>query len=184
MSRERFVEFLKEAIIMLPQHVKGTLRLSEDPDIPDEGRRLAAGSLLHWLSGTNTIPGARGNILSYVDDVLVLRLAYERIAKLAPESMAGHRANAPELFAALDEELALMREYLGDGLQVIEKGLERLSQLKHLGRTAEQCVRDEESATMLYEEVQTALVDLDLEEEEVARALKSIDPLIASLKRQ
>lgn len=181
MSRERFVEFLNEAILMLPQHIKGALRLSEDPDIPDEGRLLAAGALLHWLSGTNTIPGARGDILSYVDDVLILKLAFGRMAAIAPESMARHRANAPELFGQLDDELALIADYLGSGLKVIERGLKRFDQLKHLGRSAQQCVTDEESATMLYEEVQAALVELDFEEEEVARALKDIDRLIASL---
>jgi hypothetical protein len=182
MSRERFVEFLKEAIVALPQHLKEMLRLSDDPDLSDQARRLAAGALLHWLSGTNTIPGARGDTLPYVDDVLVLRLVYERIAQLAPEVMSAHKASAPELFGSLEDELALMRDYLGEGMSVIEKGVNRLSQIKHVGRTAEQCVGDEECATMLYEDVQAALVDLDLEEEEVARALKSVDPLIASLK--
>lgn len=183
MSRDQFVEFLKEGIVALPQHLKAVLRLADDPDIPDAGRQLAAGALLHWLSGTNTIPGARGAILSYVDDVLVLHLAYARIAELAPDVMATHKEHSPELLGELDASMAVARDYLGSGMEVLERGMERLNQLKHMGRTAEQCIADEESATALYEEVQAALVDLDLEEEEVARALKDVDPLIRGLKQ-
>ena len=108
MSREQFIEFVQGAIVSLPQHLKATLRLVDDPNIPDEGRVIAAGALIHWLSGSNTIPGLRGGVLSYVDDVLVLRLAYARIEQIAPEAMAKHRADWPEVFGQLTEEVELV----------------------------------------------------------------------------
>ena len=37
---------------------------------------------------------------------------------------------------------------------------------------------------MLYEEVQAALVDLDLEEEAVSRALKQLDPVLDGLRQR
>jgi hypothetical protein len=183
-SREQFIEFVKAAIISLPQHLKGALRLLDDPNISDEGRAVAAGAVLHWLSGSNTIPGVRGGLLSYVDDVLVLRLAYARIEGIAPEAMARHRADSPELYGALSEEVTLMRSYLGDRVAVLDKAVEKLAQTKHHGRSAVQCVTDEEAGTMLYDEVQAALVDLDIEEEAVNRALKQLDPVLDGLRQR
>lgn len=184
MSRDLFVDFVKGAILALPQHLKGALRLVDDPNIPDEGRILAAGAVMHWLSGSNTIPGVRGGVLSYVDDVLVLRLAYARIEAIAPDAMAKYRTDSPELFGRVTEEVELLRSYLGKGVGVLDKAVERIGQLKHHGRTAEQCVADEEAATMLYDEVQSALVDLDLEEEAVSRALKQLDPVLEGLRQR
>ena len=42
---------------------------------------------------------------------------------------------------------------------------------------------DEEAATVLYEELLSALVDLDVEEGSVSRALKNVGPLLDGLKR-
>jgi len=184
MSREQFIDFVKGALLTLPQHLQGTLRLMDDPNIPDEGRAIAAGAILHWLSGSNTIPGVRGGLLSYVDDVLVLRLAYVRIESIAPEAMARHRADWPELFGALDEDVALLRSYLGNGVAVLDKAVDRIAQTKHHGRTAAQCVADPDAGTMLYDEVQSALVDLELEEEAVGRALKQLDPVLEGLRQR
>jgi hypothetical protein len=184
MSREQFNEFIKGGILSLPQHLKGTLRLVDDPNISDEGRVVAAGAILHWLGGSNTIPGVRGGPMSLVDDVLVLRLVYARVEELAPEAMARHRVESPELFGSLTEELALIRSYLGKGMAVLDKAVERITQLKHQGRTAAQCVADEDASTMLYEEVQSALVDLELEEDAVSRALKQLDPVLEGLRQR
>ena len=102
MARERFVALMKAAIVGLPQNLKAALRVAEDQDIPDDGRALVAGAVVHWLSRTNTIPGVRGGALAYVDDVLVLMLALERLAKMAPDALPRLRADAPELFDTLE----------------------------------------------------------------------------------
>lgn len=184
MVREQFLTFIKGAIVALPQTLKAALRLAEDPDIPDEGRELVAGAIVHWLSRTNTIPGVRGGSLAYVDDVLVLLLAVERLKQLSPESEERLAADAPELFETLAADLALSREYLGGGMQVLEHALGRVTKLKHMGRTPAQCVKDEASTTMLYEEVVAALVDLDPTPEVVARELKDLDQVIDDLRKK
>jgi uncharacterized membrane protein YkvA (DUF1232 family) len=183
MSREQLTVFLHAAITSLPQHLQAALRLMDDPDIPDEGRLLAAGSVMHFLSGSNSIPGVRGGALSYVDDVLILRIAYERIEKLAPDAMKKHRESTPDVFADLADELALTRGELGKGFAVLERAVDRLGQLKHRGIGPKQCVSDEAHGTVLYEEVQAALVDVDIEEGAVSRALKQLGPVLEGLKR-
>jgi uncharacterized membrane protein YkvA (DUF1232 family) len=184
MSSERFTDFLRVAIVSLPQHLQAALRLMDDPNIPDEGRIVAAGAVLHWLSGSNTIPGVRGGVLSYVDDVLVLRLAYARIKGIAPDAMAKHCADWPELFGQLDEEVTLVRDTLGTSVAVFDKAIERIGQQKHHGRNAAQCVADAEAGTMLYDETTAALVDLELEEEAIGRALKQLGPVLDGLRQR
>lgn len=176
-----FVDFIKEGILSLPQNLKAALRLVDDPEIPDDGRIAIAGALLHWLSGSNSIPGMRGP-LALVDDVLMLRLAYEKVEAIAPEAMARHREDSPEIFGQLAEEMALVRDTLGAGVQVLEKALEKMPKIKHQGLTAAQCVHEEDAGTELYEEVQTAMVDLELEDDEVGRAVKGLGQLVENLR--
>ena len=183
MSRQKFYDFTQGAVIALAQDLQSLLRLAEDPDVPDEGRTLAAGAILHWLSGSNTIPGVRGGALSYVDDVLVMRLACERIGKLAPDVLERHQAESPQMLASLEDDLALVREQLGEGFGVIERALDRIASIKHRGRTATQCAADDDGLTLLYEDVQSALVDVDIEPEGVARELKGLDELVESLSK-
>ncbi len=178
------MEWARGAIVSLPQSLKAALRVAEDQDIPDEARALVAGAIVHWLSRTNTIPGVRGGALAYVDDVLILLLALEHLVKLAPEALPRVRADAPELFETLESDLALVRANLGPGMAVLEQALPKVVRLKHLGRTAQQCVKDESAATMLYEAVQAALVDMDLEPETVGRELRELDALVDELRKR
>ena len=183
MSRERFHASIQQALLTLPQLLKLLLRMAEDPDLPDGCRVLAAGAVIHWLSASNTIRGLKG-VLGYVDDILVMRLVLENIDSLAPEQMARYRSNTPDLLSVLDEELALTREYLGKNISVMERAAGSLGKLRFKGRTAEQCLQDEEAANWLYDEVQSALIDLDLEEGAIARAVKGLDEAIELLKQR
>jgi len=184
MVRDEFLTFIKGAILALPQSLQAALRVAEDPDIPDEGRALVAGAVIHWLSRTNTIPGVRGGALAYVDDVLVLMLALERTQGMAPDAPERLLQHAPELCETLDADLALARQYLGGGISIIEQALSRVTKLKHMGRTATQCVKEESAATMLYEEVSSALVDFDPAPDTVSRELKDLDTVIEELRKK
>ena len=182
MSRERFEEAVCEAIVSLPQDMKAVLRIAEDPDVSDEGRVMAAGALIHVLSASNAIPGQRG-ILAHVDDVLVMRLALERIEKDNPEAIAKHREESPELFDPLDGQLAATREYLGELMPVLDGAVDGVSKLSHHGHKAPECVGDTEGATWLYDAVQEAIIDeLDFDEDEVARECKNVDRIIPHLR--
>jgi uncharacterized membrane protein YkvA (DUF1232 family) len=184
MVRDEFLTFIRGSILALPQSLKAALRVAEDPDIPDEGRALVAGAVIHWLSRTNTIPGVRGGALAYVDDVLVLLLALERTQGLAPDAPERLLQHAPEVVETMAEDLALARSYLGPAIGVLEQALSRVTKLKHMGRTAQQCVKDESAATMLYEELQAALVDFELTPDSVARELKDLDTMVDELRKK
>ncbi|MFW6052263.1 MAG: hypothetical protein ACODAU_13880 [Myxococcota bacterium] len=182
MSRDRFVEVMREAILSLPQDMKAVLRIVEDPDIEDDGRIDAAGALLHVLSASNAIPGARG-ILQYVDDAVVLRLVLEKIERRYPDALAHHREESPELFDPLEEDLQAIRAYLGDSVVVLERAAEAVSKLSHQGHTARQCALDPDAGNWLYDAVQEAIVEeLELDEEEVTRETKHMSDLVKQLE--
>lgn len=177
METQAFKDVMEDAILSLPPDLKATLRIVEDPDLDDELRTLAAGALIHVLAASNAIPGMRG-ILAYVDDVIVLRLVLERLVKAAPEKMAHHLADEPEMFELLGEQMEVVRAYLGELLTVLDKAVDQLPDLTHEGHSARDCARDPDATTWLYDAVHAALVDeLELDEDEVARALKTVETI-------
>lgn len=179
MADEQFQAVMVEGILALPQDMKAVLRIVDDPDLGDAERTLAAGALLHVLSGQNAIPGMRG-LLAYVDDVIVLRLVLERLQVAAPEVMAQHREDSPELLEPLEQQMTVVREYLGELIGVLDKACDGLPALIHQGHSSVQCAREEEASTWLYDAVQEALVSqLDFDEDQVAREMKNV----ASIRR-
>lgn len=181
MKRQQFIEFIENAMLSLPQDLKTVLRMVEDPEIDDQSRLEAAGSLLHVLSASNAIPGLRG-LLAYVDDILVLRLVLERMLARSAEAMENHRKESPELLDNLKEHLATTRAYLSDRMAILDKAVEGVPKLNYHGHTAEQCVANSDGLTWLYDTVQEAVVNqFDFDEDEVARSVKSIDEVLSNL---
>jgi hypothetical protein len=181
MSRERAFELIRDAMVSLPQDLKAMLRVAEDVEIPDEGRIAAAGALLHWMSATNGIPGARG-LLAYVDDVIIIRMVLAQLKVLAPEAIAKQAEVAGPLISEVDEWVATVSDYLGGSVKVLERAMSDSGKLKYKGHTPEECVRSEASGTWLYEEVQAELVSLELAEDQVTREVRGLEAIIKPLR--
>ena len=182
MQEQDFTGVMLETILSLPQDMKAVLRIVDDPDLADEQRALAAGSLIHVLSASNAIPGMRGT-LAFVDDVIVLRLVLERLEKAAPEVIKKHREDSPDLFEPLDEDLVAIRGYLGEAISVLDRVCDGLPKISHEGVSATECATDPDASTWLYDAVHEALVSgLEFDENEVARALKKVDQIRAPLE--
>lgn len=184
MTRERFPEALREAMLTLPQDCKAVLRLAEDPDLDDDSRVLACGALLHVLSGANAIPGVKGT-LAFADDVIVLRLTVARIETASPDIVKAHREDDPEVYDAMDAQLESVREALGELMSVLDRAVDGLPKLQFEGHSAAECARDEEGTTWLYDSVHEAIVErLELKQDEVTRAVKSANDLKTYLRQR
>lgn len=182
MSKQGFTDFVTRGIVSLPQDLKVMLKVVDDPGITDQGRQLAAGALLSVLSGTNHIPGMRG-ILAYVDDVLVLRLVIERIAKDSADAIAKYAGESPDFIGALASDLASARAFLGELTGVLERAVDKLGSFSHQGHSATQCAKDVEAGTWLYDEVHGALVEsFEFDEDEVVREVRGIDRIVPALR--
>ena len=181
MSRERFIELMTPALTRFGQDLKLVLRIVEDPEIDDDSRIAAAGSLLHVISSSGAIPGVRG-VLRHLGDVLVVRLVMDDVRRRSPDAFKKHLDEAPEMLGPLSDELEAMRTYLGERVTVFEKVVEKLPSLNHQGHQATACVDDPESSNWLYDAVHEALIDeIDFDEDDVARELKQVDRILAPL---
>lgn len=185
MAKEQFQNVMRDALVGLPQDLKAMLRIMEDPDLEDEQRVLVAGSLLHTLSEQNAIPGIRG-ILGRVGDVTVMRLVLERLEAAAPDIIAQHRKDSPDLLEPLVENMGVVREYLGGALAVLEKSTDQLPKVSFQGYSAIDCAKDEDAGTWLYDAVHEALVDgrLDLDEDDVDRELRGVARIKTALEQR
>jgi uncharacterized membrane protein YkvA (DUF1232 family) len=184
MTIVRFSAALRDGMLSLPQDCKAMLRLAEDPDLDDASRVLACGALLHVLSGTNAIPGAKGT-LAFADDVIVLRLAVDRMEKASPDVVKAHREDDPDVFEAMTDQLEATREHLGELMVMLDRAVDALPKLQFEGHSAAGCAHDEESITWLYDSVHEAIVErLELKEEDVVRAAKGAGELRAYLKQR
>ncbi len=181
MSRERFVELMTPALSRFSQDLKSVLRIVEDPEIDDESRIVAAGGLLHVISSVGAIPGVRG-VLRHLGDVLVIRLTLDRVRSSSPATFERHVAESPEMLEPLSEELEVMRAYLGDRIQVLEKVVDKFPKLQHQGHQAAGCIGDTESSNWLYDAVHEALIDeIEFDDDDVVRELKHVDQILDPL---
>jgi uncharacterized membrane protein YkvA (DUF1232 family) len=184
MTLDRFATALQAGMMSLPQDMKAMLRIAEDPDLDEGSRVLACGALLHVLLGANAIPGVKGT-LGFADDVLVLRLTVDRIAKSSPDIIKAHHDAAPEIFEPMSEQLEAARSYLGDRIGVLERTLDGLPKITYEGHNAQLCAKDQEAQTWLYDSVHEAIVErLELNEDDVARAVKSASDIKTKLEQR
>lgn len=184
MSRQRFVEMARDAIVALPQDLKTAQRLVEDPDLDDALRKVVAGAILHVLSGGNAIPGARG-VVHHVGDILLLRIVLQRVRAASGDAFQSQIDDAPALFASIDEDLAVAKDFLGEGLAVLELVADGVGSIVHHGHSAAACTADGDSSTWLYDEIQEAIVErFEFDEETVARDLKDVDRIVTTLKNR
>ncbi len=171
-----------DAVLTLPQDLKAALRIVDDQEVDDESRVAIAGALLHVIGEQTSIPGVRGT-LQHVGSALLLRLVLERARKNAPEALARHTEESPELLEPLEEQLEVARGFIGNGMSVLEGLVDKVSSLNHKGHTAEQCVHDTESSTWLYDTVHVSLVEtLEIDEDDVAREIKGADRIAKNLQ--
>lgn len=174
---DSFQELIGPAIVALPQDLKATLRLVEDPELDDASRVGLAGAVMHVLSGANSIPGVRG-ILAFVDDVVVLRLALEAASSRSPDVVAKHAAKEPEFIGNVATFLVVSRDFLGELMPLLEKATEQAQKLTHQGHGAQDCVFETESSTWLYDAVHAAIVEqFEFDEDEVMREVKRVGQL-------
>ena len=181
--REEFVERYVRAILELPQDAKMLCEILDDDDVPEEGRSLLAGALVSLLQAGDLIPDTWGP-LGLADDAITLRLA---VARALPE---GHPAREPHakrfagFFDELADDLATARDLLGDTFALFEQRLGRLPHLEHKGKRAATLCQTEAARAWLYDEVDEAMTDLEIDEGELNVAMRRIDPLLTHLKRR
>ena len=180
---EEFVERYFRAILELPQDAKVLCEIVDDEDVPESGRALVAGALVSLLQPSDLIPDTWGQ-LGLADDAITLRLA---VAQALPEGNPAREPHAKRFsrfFDELADDLAAARESLGDTFALFEQRLGRLPNLEHKGKRVDALIRTEATRAWLYDEVDEAMTDLEIDEDELNVAMRRMDPLLTHLKRR
>ena len=169
---KQFVERMRKLLVELPWDTKVMFEAMSDENLPDSARIAAAGAAIYCLSPSDPIPDSAG-ILGFVDDVVVVKLSLRRLLDLGGEDAATYPERFVEQFNHLDEDLELIRGYLGERMEWLEERVKtRLHKAHFKGKDAAEYVADEEAMEYLYDEGRSFRTDYEIDETE-ARKLHS-----------
>jgi uncharacterized membrane protein YkvA (DUF1232 family) len=182
-ARDEFVERHARAILDLPQDVKALGELLDDDEIAPEGRRLVAGALVGVLQAGDLVPDTWGP-LGMVDDVITMRLAADAAAPAGSPERDRHAARFPQFWGELPDDLVAARAFLGDTFALFETRLGRLPLAEHKGKRAETAVPNEAVRSWLYDEIDEAMIDLELVEDDLHVAMRRVEALLTHLRRR
>jgi uncharacterized membrane protein YkvA (DUF1232 family) len=180
----QFVERMRTLLVSLPYDLKVLFEAMTDEDLPLEARKLATAAAIYCLSPTDAIPDNIG-IVGFTDDTIVVRLVLKQMLQRGGDAVADYPERFPEQFDNLDEDLALVRSYLGQSMDWLERRmqLENLEELRYKGKTVSGYLADDESAQRLYEDGLGFTTDYEIDDEAVQR-LTSGKPVLEAFDKR
>jgi uncharacterized membrane protein YkvA (DUF1232 family) len=181
--KEEFVAFLSRSIIEIPQDVKVLFEMLDDGDLGDDARVRVAGSLLYLLAPGDLVPDSFG-LLGHADDSLVFRMTMAATLGDVPDRAGHYRDRYPEVFGSLEADLAAARGFLGDVYPWLEERLAALATIEFKGKRAPMFLEDVDEGSWLYDEVNEALLDFEIDEEELARSLRKVDRIVPVMRQK
>ena len=113
-QERRFLTTVSGFLVSLPFDLKVLFEAKDDPDLDRKARELACGAILYVLT-PGDVAGEK-NIIGFVDDVIIVRLALKHILDQGGDGAQAFRNRFAEQYASLDETLACFSEFLGPDL--------------------------------------------------------------------
>lgn len=181
-SERAFVESFTEALVSLPFDMKVLVEAVVDPDLPVPSRELAASVLIHIF---NPKDGHVEAYLRHTEDVVLVRLALDKIRAENDEMTQDFVNHWSESFATLDASLASYRAAFGDDIvdwlngrwPVLRKGL-------YAKKHAAQYVQDEELGKKLYDHASDFGTDYPVTERSLAGRVRQLSSFVEHLQRK
>jgi len=179
----RFLDAVGRHLVSLPFDLKVLYEAMADPDLEREARELAAAAVVYVLSPSDIVVDREKKLAGYVDDLILLRAALQRVADAGGENVAAFLTRFPDEYADLADYLALYAQVLGDLYPWLTGKLDRFKKLIYKGRKAVDYLDDQEAATFLYDEWLTFQTDYDITEQSLAGRLRKAEPILEALRR-
>ena len=105
------------------------------------------------------------NIIGFVDDAIMVRMALKAIAETGGEGAAAFRERFAEQYEGLDEALACFQEFLGKDLYGwLADKVQHLPRLSYKNKKLPTYIDDDEDAEELYEQGLTSQTDFEITE--------------------
>jgi uncharacterized membrane protein YkvA (DUF1232 family) len=182
-EESKFVELVRGWLVSLPQDLKIAFDAMDDENLPRPAREAAAGVIAYVVSPNDTVSDRNDAVVSYADDVILLRLALQK-ALSAGEDEQSFRERFPELFEGLDEHLALCKSIMGELMSWLESKIPTLPTLDYKGKKITKYLDDDEAREQLFEDSLVFRTDYPVEEKTITDKLKKATTIIDGLRRR
>lgn len=178
-QERRFLSIVGGYLVSLPFDLKVLQEAVTDENLDRAARDMAAGAIVHAL-----LPQEGDKLLSYVDDVLLVRAALRAVAEQGGDGGADFRQRFSEVYENLDEEIAVLSAVLGDTWTWLVGKVPNFARLTFKGRRAAQYVDDDEGQSLLFDEGLEFQTNYTVTEEQVRNRLRRLDQVTELLTRK
>lgn len=183
-TKERFVQIMTDWLISLPHDLKLLYEAASDENLDRKDRELAVGAIIFTVSPNDTVSADPQDFVRFCDDVILLRLALARIVAGGGDDAAFFRSRFDEFFGALEEELAVCRETMGDLFTWLEDKVDQLRGLEYKGKKTSAYLDDEEASEYLYEDGLGFATEYPIDEETLRDRLKRASTIVDGVRRR
>ncbi len=174
-----FLQKVSEYLLSLPFDLKILQEAVTDPDLDRGAREMAAGTIVHTL-----LPQEGESPGRYVDDVLFVRAALQRVGNDSSEGAKAFKDRFSDVYGKLDEDLQTFEQFLGDLWPWLTSKLTSFPKQMYKGKKASQYVDDEEAASFLYEEGLEFQTNYPVNEEQVQNRLRKVETIVELLNKR
>ncbi|HUJ60057.1 MAG TPA: hypothetical protein VLX92_16240 [Kofleriaceae bacterium] len=167
----------------LPHDLKIAFDAMDDENLPRPVRELATGVVIYVVSPKDAVSDRNDAIVSYADDVLLLRLALQ--AGLAKgEDEQAFRERFPELFEGLEDNLKLCKSVMGDLMTWLEQKVGALRTMGYKGKKLAAYLDDDEAREALFDDGLVFRTDYPVDEKTIGDKLKRAATVVDVMKRR
>jgi uncharacterized membrane protein YkvA (DUF1232 family) len=182
-QERRFLGTVSKYLVSLPFDLRVMYEAKDDPDLDRKAREIACGAILYVLT-PGDVAGEK-NIIGFVDDVVMVRMAFRAILDHGGEGAEAFRDRFAEQYQDIDEALDCFREFLGPELYGwLEAKREGLARLSYRNKRVPSYLDDEENAEDLYEQGLTFQTDYEITEEVLRDKFKQVRPVVDHLQKR
>jgi uncharacterized membrane protein YkvA (DUF1232 family) len=170
-EESKFVELVRGWLVSLPHDLKIAFDAMDDENLPRPVREVAIGVIAYVVSPNDFVSDRHDAVVSYVDDVVLLRLALQKA--LGPgEDEQSFRDRFPELFGDLEDHLNLCRKIMGETVTWLESKVATLPTLEYKAKKVAKYLDDEEAREQLFEDGLVFRTDYPVDEKTITDKLK------------
>ena len=181
-AESKFVELVRGWLVSLPHDLKIAFDAMDDENLPRPVRELAAGAVAYVISPNDVVSDRHDQVVSYADDVVLLRLALQKA--LGPgEDEQAFRDRFPELFEGLEDHLALCKGILGELMLWLEGKIGGLATMDYKGKKINKYIDDEEAREQLFEDGLVFRTDYPVDEKTITDKLKKASTITDVLRK-
>jgi len=182
-EESKFVELVRGWLVSLPHDLKIAFDAMDDENLPRPAREAAAGVIAYVVSPNDAVSDRNDAIVSYADDVVLLRLALQK-ALIAGEDEQTFRDRFPELFEGLDEHLGLCRSIMGELMTWLEAKVPSLHAIDYKGKKITKYLDNEDAREKLFDDGLVFRTDYPVDEKTITDKLKKSATILDAMTRR